>query len=371
LAAIFIQVAYIIWSLEHKLRFRYWWLPVLVVSLMNFLALGAMLSSVIILLGFNMIFTLLYAPNLFHNSPRRLISILVQLVPIALVSLGALFLLYMNLYDQIIHSISTQSTKGDPYFTYLGHLLIDKVLPYRTGLGKIIFVILIALVILALSAGIYRIRVNMRATRAKRINLDSPQNLIYVYTLVTLVILFVYNVVLDYPLGYLRNQIFLIPLVLLAIIVLFDQFILNFHSARYKKIFHVIIMLTVLWTAGRNFPLRPVLGSASLTKPLLQKLRAIDPEKIWHIAYSKKKWNLSLALQYYAEETDYKCRWTRVNECHIYICDIRERPKGAVCLDWDFFSKKYNCAVVIRFPILHDEMVLEAKPIDENLRSKK
>ena len=102
----------------------------------------------------------------------------------------------MRLYEQLIHSISAQSAKGDPYFTYLGHLLIDKVLPYRAGLGKIIFVILIALVILALSAGIYRIRGNLRNARAKMFNLDSPQKLIYVYTLVTLAILFIFNVVL-------------------------------------------------------------------------------------------------------------------------------------------------------------------------------
>ena len=72
LAGIFAEIAFVLWLFDHKIKFRYWPIPVVVISLMNFLAFGAMLSSILLLAAFNITFILLYSPKAFSNGPSVL-----------------------------------------------------------------------------------------------------------------------------------------------------------------------------------------------------------------------------------------------------------------------------------------------------------
>ncbi|MBW2664572.1 MAG: hypothetical protein JRD93_22010, partial [Deltaproteobacteria bacterium] len=47
LGGIYTAIAFALWLLDHKIRFRYWPVPVLIISLMDFLVLGSMLSAVL------------------------------------------------------------------------------------------------------------------------------------------------------------------------------------------------------------------------------------------------------------------------------------------------------------------------------------
>jgi hypothetical protein len=61
---------------------------------------------------------------------------------------------------------------------------------------------------------------------------------------------------------------------------------------------------------------------------------------------------------------DYKFRILRKPGGHdIYICRKDERDPGAVCLDWDYYSK-VNVAVVVDCKLPNDKAVISARPIE-------
>jgi len=71
LAGTFIQIALIIWLLDHKVRTVFWWMPVVIISLMNFVAFGAILSSILLLAAINLTFVFLYSNKIYRQKDSR------------------------------------------------------------------------------------------------------------------------------------------------------------------------------------------------------------------------------------------------------------------------------------------------------------
>lgn len=354
LGAIFIEIALVIRFLEHRIKFRYWWLPVLVISAMNFIAFGAMLSSILFLAAFNFIFIVLYSPKLFREPPRWRISVLVNLICIPIIFIVANLLLYRKLYTQIAQSIDTQSTKGRPYFTYVHNLLIGRVFPRPDTAGQIVFYGFITLIAIALLYRIYKFRHKfMRITEWKKLDCSSSQSFIFLVTIAFLVIMFIYNVILSKPLGYARNQVFLIPLVLLCVMLILDKFACDLGKKSIRTVTLIIIMVFTIWATLRHLPRTDNAGSQSMSVHLLRKLKAIDPDKTWNIAFSKELHNHSLGVIYYQQFDKYRFRWTRADQCDIYVCKPEELSGRVYCLEQDFFHR-FGCVVAFAKPINPD-----------------
>jgi len=364
LAAIFIEIALVVGLLKHRIKFRYCWLPILVISAMNFLAFGAMLSSILFLAGFNFIFIVLYSPKLFRNPPRWFLSILINLICIPLIFIGSSYLIYRKIFTQIFKTIAEQSTKGDPYFLYLRRLLINNAFPYADFVGQVIFYGLIILIVIALLYRLYRFR-RLYSSNTERIKFgwSSPQIFILLVTVTFLVILYIYNVILDRPLGYRRNQVFLIPLVLLCVVLILDKFVCDLEKKSIRTVLLTVITVFMAVAAYRNLPKTNDAGGQSMSVHLLRTLKEIDPDKTWNIGFSKKAKNYSLGILYYEQFGNYKFKWTRADQCDVYVCITKERPPKAVCLEWDFF-RRFGCAVVFISPIPYDKIVIDAKRLE-------
>jgi len=101
LAAFALYIAIVLFLLRHKLRFRYWFLVTIVLSCLNFIAIGSLLSSVLIMTAINGTFVLLYSPRIFRNFSSKLKSAFVMFVSILCTTSIMLHLLFRAIYKKL------------------------------------------------------------------------------------------------------------------------------------------------------------------------------------------------------------------------------------------------------------------------------
>ena len=94
LLVLMLQFALILFLLDHKIRFRYFWVPALAFSGLNFLSLGSLLSSVLPIAAMNLTFIFFYAPRIFRDARTRWQPIVYTGVTTAVVTFVLVFLLY-------------------------------------------------------------------------------------------------------------------------------------------------------------------------------------------------------------------------------------------------------------------------------------
>ncbi|MHC5062080.1 MAG: hypothetical protein ACYTFK_13525, partial [Planctomycetota bacterium] len=161
LAGVFATIAFVIWLMEHKIRFRYWLIPAVLISMMNFLAFGSMLSAMLVLAGLNAVFILLYSPKIFSDSPGKVKTIVANLVSISVLTSVPLFFLYRAIYKNILGSWAmvkiNRGWKGWPSFvSYLHNLLVRKVFGTPDTVGLIILWVAVGLLAAGILIGIYK-----------------------------------------------------------------------------------------------------------------------------------------------------------------------------------------------------------------------
>jgi hypothetical protein len=365
LAGIFVQIAFVLWLLEHKIKFRYWPVPVLVISLMNFLAFGAMLSSFILLGAFNLTFAVLYSPKVFRNAPNRLSPMLLNLISIPIASFIPIFFLYRGLYRQILECMETmefnKAWSGWPDFvTFLRLLLIKWAFGPNDNLGWIIFYVIIGLVVVSLAFHIYKFCIAVRAGTGQRyLQGSDSRTFIFVVTGLAILFMFVYSVIGRKDLGFARNQVFLIPLVLISGCIILDGFGCGLAKNTLGRIVRTVIILAVIAPIVYRPPSPYRFGGMTISGPILRKLKAIDPDKTWYIAFSKRMKLYGEAVRYY-EKFNYKFYTVHRGRYDVMIYYKDERPIKAVCLEWDYFSPS-KCAVVVNCQLPTDRVILEVR----------
>jgi hypothetical protein len=397
LAGIFAEIAFVLWLFDHKIKFRYWPIPVVVISLMNFLAFGAMLSSILLLAAFNITFVLLYSPKAFSNGPRKIITVTVNLVSICLLSFVLLFGLYRNIYKDVLNNpvlkeISSRM-RGWPGFTnYLYNILIEKVFGLNSVFATVVLYVVICLLATAIAFHLYRFFRSIKE-RQWRGYLKAVEPTLFLPIVAGLTIIFMYIqcVVMKEGLGLARNHVFLIPLVLICGIVVIDRFVCRVKEKKLALALRIIVSLTIVSVTVRNLPSPYCIGRQTISGPVLRKLRAIDPDKTWYIGFSEKTKGNMVGFRYY-EEFDYKFEllneekgevvictkdeWPKYAICHyrfevlereegeVHLRTKRVQPKRAVFLDWDYFGKS-NCVIVLNCPLPRDKVVIQARLIED------
>ncbi len=368
LGGIFTAIAFVIWLLGHKIRFKYWLIPVLVISMMNFLTFGSMLSSVLILAGLNIIYVFFFSHRIFSDAPNKLKPITLNAIFIFMATSIPTFFLYRGIYDKIFQNQQlvdmSKGWKGWPSFVdYFYNLLVRRVFDLKDGLGYIILYSVILLILISIIYHLFQFRTAFKKNIwRKYFNSDLPGQFVLFVTGLTIIIMFIYGVILSKPFGFARNNVFLIPLVLTSMVIIIDRFINTLKENTLGRTVRAAIIIVLLAITLRNLPSPNRMGGTTFSKHLLQTLKKIDPNKTWNIAFSKKM-KISLTAIIHYHQYDYKFNFTGSEKCDVYLCRESERPLGAPCIDWDYFSG-LKMAVIVNCKLPDDKVVISARPIE-------
>lgn len=395
LAGISTQIAFLLWLFDHKIKFRYWPIPVVVISLMNFLALGAMLSSILLLAALNITFILLYSHKAFSNGPKKIITIIVNLASIGLLSFGLLFVLYRNIYKDILDNpvlkeISARMQGWSGFTGYLYRILILKVFRLNSIFATVILYTFLCLLAIAALFHLYRLLGAIKERKwSNYLSTAEPDLFLPIVAGLTIIFMYIQCVVMKEGLGLARNHVFLIPLVLICGIMALDRFILRLGRERLKMGVRIVVTAILTFAALQNIPDPHRISSWTISRPVLRKLRAIDPDKTWYLGFTEKMKGHMVGFYYY-KEFDYKFELLQREESEVVICAKDEWPEHAICpyrikilegegvlvqkkgvkpkqavfLDWDYFSKS-NCAVVLNCPLPRDKVIIQARLIKD------
>ncbi len=365
LAGIFMQIAFTLWLLKHKISYRWWVVPILVISLMNFLAFGAMLSSFLLLGAFNMTFILLYSSIVFRNPPNKRNPIVLNLFFIPVVSFIPIFFLYRGVYKQILVCMKTlEANKGwtgwPDFVNYLQFLLIKWGFSPGGIVGWTVFYVFLGLVVVGIAFEAYKFRHVVRVGEGRQyLQRGESEIFIFIVTGLTILFMFVYSVIGNKDLGFPRNQVFLIPLVLLCGVIILDRLGRGLGKEQLSRIMRAVIIILLILATRIPSPYR--IAGMTISGPVLRKLKAIDPDKQWKIACSKRMKLQKESLSYY-KQFDYKFNIVRGGQHDVMIYRREERPEGVVCLEWDYFNRS-KCAIVVNCPLPDDRVILEARLI--------
>jgi len=371
LAGIYAEIAFVLWLLERKIPLRFWPIPVVVISLMNFLVFGSMMSSMIVLAGFNAVFILLYSHRIFSDVSNKVKPVILNLVSISAITGVSVFLLYRHIYKDILGGrVMVKINKGwrgwPSFVEYLRNLLVRKVFGPTDILGTIIFWAAIVLIVVGVVIYIYRLRKAIKARLWPEYVNDNPASFVLIVTCVTIAILFTYSVILNRSPGLprrVRSQIFLIPMTLTSGLIILDRLASQMRQKSMRRIMCGVVIAVVVLVTVRNLPSPYRMGSSTISGPVLRKLKAIDPDKTWNIAFSEKMRLFYMGFLYY-RQFDYKFNIVRQGEYDVLICREEERPAGAVSLNWAPFSDS-NSRVVINCKLPADRVVIEARLVED------
>ena len=372
LGALYAAIAFVIWLLGHRIRYRWWIVPVMVISMLNFLAFGSMLSAMLVLAGFNAVFVLLYSWQIVRNCPSRLRAIAVNLMSIFAISFGLIFLLYRQIYKNILggRAISKMDAgwKGLTSFVdFLNDLLIRSVFGID-GLGVVLFYAAIVLLGVAVLFHLYKSGSAIKGGAWRQgFGTGSPAAFMLIVTGVTLILVFVYGVILDKSLGRLRSQVFLVPQVLISCVIIMEKFGAGLGKRSLAKVVYGVIVVLVAGVTLNRLPSPYRFNPHSISGPLLRKLKAIDPDKTWSIGLSKDLRLAAMGLKYYGQ-FDYKFNFVPRDPkaqgpkaFDIVLYKIGKQPKKHLYLEWDYFSK-FSTAVGVYCTLPEEKVVIDATP---------
>jgi hypothetical protein len=361
LAGVFGGLALLVLLLKRRIPFSRVWLPVAILTAMNFLAFGSMLSVVLLLFVINGCYILLFSHRVFPEGTRPLKPLVVHLVAVPLASGVSLFLLYRFIWRDILAAradFGTMSLKQ-----HLKEVLWVNMLAARHQWAQLVNTVFLLLTIASLAYAVYVLVKTRRSERILFLNPQSPRCFIILTTVLFFAGLYVYRNVFDLSLGYPRNGVFLIPLCLLSCGIILDTACGLLTAARLRAAAAGgICAVTLMLTAAARPSLYAVKVYTweiqSIARPLIRDLQAIDPHRNWTIALTKQTWHMNLPLQYY-HLTGFGIQQARGNDFDILVAHQSEPIPGASFFRQDFYSI-FECKVIFN-PALIQRYSLQNK----------
>ena len=350
-------IALILYFLKRTLSFRFCWLPVLLLTLINFICLGSMPSTVFILAALNLYLIIFCSHRFFTNPPNRFLPGLLNAVSISVFSGLSLYLLYRGILPVMRDIIKQETKPGPPFFQYMNVLLIKWGINVNDLVGTVILYSLLSLFAIALVWFIvYTIRKKLFKNLFGHLDMANPATLITGVTVLSFIMMFIYRNILNKGLGYPRNQVYMIPLALLCIGMLFDRF---YRVLPQKQVKHIVMLcVTVLFVSltVHNFPSFYGASNKTCSKAVLDKLRKISPEKTWIIRLSRKMRNWPRPLYYY-NKYGYKTALHRHFKQYPYDVTLwypSEMPDepNPVYMDREYFLKHHQVQITVNNPQL-------------------
>lgn len=300
---------------------------------------------------------------------------LLNLVSIPALSGAMLFMLYRHIYMDILNnptfkSISRRMAGWEDFVSYLKNLLVTRV--FRPGQllspGSIILAVIVMMLLVGMVYFGYRFIRSMKQGPWRSIfSLNDPASFIFIVTGLTIVFMFVQCVIMRRGLGLARNHVFLIPLVLLCGVVILDRLGLACGTKQWAKAIRVLIAGAVLVVLLNNFPSSVYIARQGMSGPLLRKLHAVDPDKLWNIAFTEDTDNRAVGFWYYKTNfpQKYKCNLIRtikhsLPNYDVLICPEQKHPEGEIWYELEFFRpQKY--VVLVNTAHLQNDKVARLK----------
>ncbi len=347
LMSLAVYIAVVLFLLNHRVKFRCWPVVAIVLSILNFLAVGALLSSVLVMCAINGVFVLFYSAKIFQNISGKVKPMIVMFLSILGTTAVMLHLLFHNIYRNIFslennYDLVGLVNKWDGWPSlalHLRHLLIRRVFLPVTVTGKTVFYLILAIICVSMLFYIYRFLQSFRSGKFGDY-FHSIQSMTFAIaaTLLSVIVLIIYGVFLGRCPGLIRSNVLLTPLAMMGAIGLIDWFIQTVLKGRYRLLLNAAVILLVSTMFIRTKPNFGSPGQMLMARPVLKRLTAYNPDQFWHIKFSKKMGTYDVGFLYY-NQFDYKFRIVRGNrKYNVYVCKKSRTPEGAILLDSDYFD---------------------------------
>ncbi|MEO5359290.1 MAG: hypothetical protein H7843_02450 [Nitrospirota bacterium] len=322
---------------------------VILFSALNFIALGAMLTSLYTVVPLNLAFLAV----MFHRlkagqltASDRLYDALKKTVQAGVVILClsslALALLYNRVFTKIISASGKHSEVNDALITILKSLITEGLFtnwefPLSTILNilqTIILPLMVALTVLFL----------LNVIVSKK---TLPTAALIVLSVLAASFLFAYaaRTAAGVSLGFTRNHVFWLPLIFISAGIVMDGARISPLVPLKTSIYVVTCLMSVVLIAGPLMALHVVTTHdwkpQSVVGPLLRQLNKTDPLRRWRVGFSDKlEYNLYPYLFYNNEAY-------RIIDSNAAVYHISEKDLHTGNLyQYDLF-KKFDCVVVL------------------------
>jgi len=373
LSGMVLYIVLVFYLLDHPIGFRCWPVPVLLFSLINFYVLGAMLGGIYVMICINALFVLLLSPDIYKGKTSRLLTTALHGIIIVLLTGLSLYLLYRPILNEILHIYESpylaskiNAWKGWPSFSeFFAKILSTQVFEVSSW-GRYLFyvyVLLLAAGIITCTAGC------IKAVRKRAGSVFFTEHRKGLFLLLTAVIycliLLVYGGVCGRCPGLVRSHVCLLPLVCLVSLWLIEQLVLGLSGRILKVVCRGAIWAFIIVTALHKTPYMHSVfkGGMAMSKPTLERLKALDPERTWNIVFARSMYTYSMEFRYYEQFDTYKFNLNSPN-ANVLICRPRDERQETFCLDYEYFLKQNNCYVYLFIPPDWDRIILEASPIE-------
>ena len=361
LCGIFAYLAIVAFIIDHPVSFKVYWIFLVLLVLCNVVALGAMLSAVVAVASINVIFIFLYSAKAVSTRLKPMLVIGINAVVLAVGSGGSLFILYRDILPKLsgskaLEEIAKKWHGWSSFTKYMYQLLVEKSFAFETGIGKSVFTILALAAIVSLVYLAIRLKVKIK-DRSIISFIDSPRGYMIVNLLGVTVFMLIYSIILGKSLGLIRNQVFYIPLALAVVFMVVDIAVSYLPDNVKRKMAIGLLSLVMMLSLFNNRP-SMYLFEYNVSGPVIRKLKQIDPEKVWTIAFSEKMKMTYMGCNYYYQ-FGYKFMMAPGGQSlpepgpfDVFICEKQElspKTEGLGKVDNNIYSAN-NIAVLLNTP---------------------
>jgi hypothetical protein len=356
MGATFASIAVLLYLGENQpIHTTYRWCVVIFLIIMNFLAMGSMLSSLPIVLSINLVYGLWIIIDSVRQGRKAVAESLIRLCTIAVGSILSLLLLYYSAFSGI-RKQSKVFEATDSFGVYLGKVLWEPLI--FLDFGRIRFNMLaykITALAVAVCAIVYIVQwiIQIKSKQPNRLLLSDPAVQILFLFATVFFLMWIQRVIFDVSLGMPRNGVFLTVLMLLGAVVVMDRAVTAFSRVKivsYGLCFICSVLMAIMtflnWSSCNAVYVHPYAWAIqSSVGPLVRQLRQIDPDKTWKIKLTKDTENCFRPLRYY-KQFGYHAEVAQGEDYDVYILPKMNLSSRLVCLDYERFTEHHCCVVV-------------------------
>lgn len=358
------------------------WIVVLLMSVLNFVALGAMITSLFVVVAWTAVFALWWSSRIHSRHVKGWVRLAVYGPGIAAGTAGLVYWFYRPILAEILAAaknpyvaeIAASWNGWRSFKIYLDELLTRGMI----GKGALGWWLAIACVALMAGGGIVRLARAVATWRQKRnsakqagaLGPKAPappgrpgsHNGLFVLAVLAVyfVELFVYTVVLRKSPGLTRSHVFLLPLLVMAGGWLIDGWLgakrevdaaeNPNETKRGRKsaalACEIVLAAVIIATAVQHLPrMRP--GRGEMSRPTLRRLQAIEPARTWSLCFSPEMIMSRMGFTYYLRRNEYAFRLTSPEAAHVIITTPEEAPAGMPCVMRNYFLRACDCVLLL------------------------
>lgn len=356
LGMVFTCVAVFVHGLSQNKRHLDAWPITVLLIVTNVIALGAMLSSLAVIVSLNFLYAAILLWPAKGLPPKNAARPLYQIIAIIVCSGLSLYLLYFRILSQVRQLSS--DFEVEPFFSHMKQVLFHSFIKMNAMavdsmiVERYAYVAVLVLAGVCLAAGLVCLLFRARSNTSGVFTL-TPSVFVLLLTGCVFIVKVLQLKVAGMSLGMPRNSVFFLVLMLISGGIVIDYAVTFLSRAKFirfplQAVCAVILGLFIYL----NLPsLRAVdvrgydWGKQSAVGPLVRRLSQIDPQWMWRLNIDGYADCLSGAITYY-QRFGYKVQRAPAGDADVFI--VPEHPAVAhrMYLDYRYFLD-FHCAVMV------------------------